>query len=182
MKKFGLALIAAFALSSTQAMAVPVTDYIEGTGGTGDASGSLITPQDAGADITSITGTIGTAGDDYEDLFSFSWSGGLFDATSVSSLNTMLFLFQSDGTLIDANIIYENLVAADYLLGISLSGNNAMLDAGKLSYWDRDGTRGTSPTSSYKININSAQVPEPAPLALLALGLTAIGLARRKAR
>ncbi len=154
MKKIGFALIAAFALSSAQALAVPV--YIENP----DADVFGGSPQYAGTDITSITGTIG--GGDVEDLFSFSWSGGLFDATSLSALNTTLFLFDEFGALIDSNGSNASapLTNGDYLLGISINAND------------------TRPESDYTINISS--VPEPAPLALLVLGLTAIGLAKRK--
>jgi len=199
MKNIGLALVAAFALSSTQAMAVPFTEVAD--------AGSLVgSAQYAGTNITSISGST-SPGDlqtpgDYEDLFRLSVGDGLFEAATTGlfgssrSFDTMLFLFDSSGTFITANddsggsfgsYISATLVAGDYLLGISGFSNDALNGAGGvfrssatgiLARWEESGA-----TGNYTIGINStAAVPEPAPLALLALGLTALGLARRKRR
>jgi len=197
MKKTEFALLAALALGSTQAMAIPFSEV-------GDA-GSL-SAQYAGTDITSITGSTGAG--DSEDLFRFTWGGGQFEAAtnglfgSSRDFDTMLFLFDNAGTFITSNddtsgpsdgavgnsfgsYISANLGAGDYLLGISGWSNDALNGSGQefrtqnatgtLTSW-----QGGGGTGSYTIGINS--VPEPAPLALLALGLTAFGLARRKAR
>ena len=198
MKNIGLALVAAFALSSTQAMAVPFTEVAD--------AGSLVgSAQYAGTNITSISGST-SPGDlqtpgDYEDLFRLSVGDGLFEAAtnglfgSSRDFDTMLFLFDSSGTFITANddsgslgsYISATLVAGDYLLGISGFSNDALNGTGEvfrfgatgtLASWEENGA-----TGNYTIGINStAAVPEPAPLALLALGLTALGLARRKRR
>jgi len=215
MKKTGFALLAAFALSSTQAMAVPFTEI-------GDAAS--LSPQYAGTDVTSITGSTGSG--DLQDLFSFTWGGGQFEAAtnglfgSSRNFDTMLFLFDDAGTFISSNddttgpngslgsYISANLGAGDYQLGITgygdatddtgasltydaqdASGNGFQYGSGSgaLASWGWGGTPSpaTNPaTGNYTIGINTStnSVPEPAPLALLALGLTAFGLARRKAR
>jgi len=213
MKKTGFALLAAVALSSTQAIAVPFTEI-------GDAAS--LSPQYAGTDITSITGSTGSG--DLQDLFSFTWGGGQFEAAtnglfgSSRNFDTMLFLFDNAGTFITSNNdaalgdlgshISANLGAGDYQLGITgygfatddtgavlrydaqdASGNGFEFGSGSgaLANWGWGGTPSpaTNPaTGNYTIGINAStnSVPEPAPLALLALGLTAFGLARRKAR
>ena len=205
MKKFGLTLLAALALSSTQAMATAIsTDFVE----IGDAGELVGQPTNSvGTSITSIEGhIIGEVDQDYADLFSFNWTGGLFEAAtngwfgSSRDFDTMLFLFNGNGTFITANddtsgpngswgsYITYNLGAGDYLLGISGFSNDALNGSGQefrtqnatgtLTSW-----QGSGSTGSYVIGINQTNpVPEPAPLALLALGLTALGLAKRKSR
>ena len=148
MKKTGFALLAAFALGSTQAMAVPFTEI-------GDA-GSL-SPQYAGTDITSITGSTGSG--DLQDLFSFTWGGGQFEAAtnglfgSSRDFDTMLFLFDNAGNFITSNDdtsgpngsfgsqISANLGAGDYQLGITGYGV-AVDDSSNVVLYDAQDTSG----------------------------------------
>ncbi len=156
----------------------------------GDAGQTLNTAQNVGSYINVIQGAISSSND--ADLFSFSWGGGLFNATTVGGafFDTILQLFNSSGTLLAQNddtfIAYlsyslqstlnQNLDAGQYFLGISSFANFASSGP---SY----GNNG-SDTGSYSISLNqpTSSVPEPGSvLGLLALsGLCAGSVLKRK--
>ncbi|MBN4000548.1 DVUA0089 family protein [Nostoc sp. LPT] len=149
----------------------------------GDAGQTLNTAQNLPGGINVIQGTISSSDD--ADLFSFSWGGGLFNATTVGgtpfTFDTILQLFDSSGTLIaqnenDSELTLQstlNLFAdsGEYLLGISSFAN----------YAESGPTYGSvSPgfsSDSYSISLNqeTASVPEPASLIGI-LGLGAFGI------
>jgi len=195
MKKLAFALIASLAIVSQAALATAYTEA-------GDAGSLPSTAQNAGSGVTSISGSTST-NTDTEDLFKFSWDGGLFEAAtnglfgSSRSFDTMLFLFDGSGNFITANddtsgpngsldsYISASLSAGDYLLGISGFSNDALNGSGSAFRFGASGVltswEGGGAVGSYTIGINRT-VPEPAPLALLALGLGAIAVGRRGKR
>jgi len=166
----------------------------------GDAGSLTGSAQTIGAGVSTITGSTGP--NDTEDLYGFTWGGGLFEAAtnglfgSSRDFDTMLFLFDSAGTFIAANndtfdginfnlgsLISETLVAGDYFLGISGFSNDAENSlnsefrfgaTGVLDHWEGSGS-----TGNYTIGI-AQNVPEPTSIALFGLGLAGLGLSRRK--
>jgi hypothetical protein len=198
MKKLAFALIASLTLASQAALATPYTEQPDHS----DAGSLPGTAQTIGSGVTSISGSTGTDGDT-EDLFRFTWDGGLFQAAtngdlgSTITFDTMLFLFDGSGNFITANddapypgsFISATLTAGDYLLGISGWSNDALNGSGSAFRFGATGTltswEGGGSTGRYTIGLNAATggtVPEPAPLALLALGLGAIAIGRRGKR
>ncbi|MBD1889159.1 DVUA0089 family protein [Coleofasciculus sp. FACHB-SPT9] len=158
----------------------------------GDAGQTLNTAQNVGEGINVIQGTISPSND--ADLFSFSWSGGLFNATTVGGaiFDTILQLFDSSGTLLAQNddtffapiypsflfqsTLNEVLDAGNYFLGISSFSNFA-------SSGPTYNNNGES-SGSYSISLNqpTSSVPEPGSvLGLLVLsGLGAGSVLNRK--
>ncbi|BAY74847.1 hypothetical protein NIES25_12630 [Nostoc linckia NIES-25] len=156
----------------------------------GDAGQTLNTAQNLAGGINVIQGTISY--NDDADLFSFSWGGGLLNATTVggASFDTILQLFNSSGTLIAQNdddsspgagsqsTLNLFVGSGEYLLGISSLANFAQsgptygeVDAGLFS-------------GSYSIRLNqetASAVPEPASLiGILGLGAFSITSLRKR--
>jgi hypothetical protein len=148
----------------------------------GDAGQTLNTAQNVGGGINVIQGNIFPFND--ADLFSFSWGGGLFNATTVGGANfdTILQLFDFSGTILAQNddtfippftfslgsTLNQVLDAGNYFLGISSYPNFA--SSGPT--YSNNGWGGGS-TGSYSISLNqpTSSVPEPGSvLGLLALG------------
>jgi hypothetical protein len=140
----------------------------------GDAGQTLNTAQNVGGGINVIQGNIFFPND--ADLFSFSWGGGLFNATTVGGANfdTILQLFDFSGTLLTQNddsqgtlgsTLNQFLDAGNYFLGISSFANFA-------SSGPTYSNNGFS-SGSYSISLSqpTSSVPEPGSvLGLLALG------------
>lgn len=147
----------------------------------GDAGYSLATAQVLPENTTSIIGEL-----DAVDIYRFSWTGGIFEATTVTAFDPMLFVFDLAGTRLAFNddwfslqsFISVSLSAGDYLLAIDRWPYNY---GGDLNGFAAAGS--STGGNPYTINLNAgtgASVPEPAPLALLAAGLLAFAVQRRK--
>ena len=112
----------------------------------GDAGETLETAQEVGAGVTAIAGRISL---DNVDLFSFTWAGGLFGATTEPDSqrtldDTQLFLFDAAGLGIVANDDTANapgfrstitpfqLAAGTYFLGISGYDNDPFSAGGAI--------------------------------------------------
>ncbi|MDX2150352.1 MAG: DVUA0089 family protein [Bryobacteraceae bacterium] len=187
----------------------------------GDAGQSVITAQLAagpsGAPLTRIAGSLG---DSEADLFRIRLSGGVFSASTISTLgnlfDTSLFLFTSSGLGVYANddasgaqaaLPARILPAGDYLLAITAGGyepqgpggplfppidfftvfpedvRQATQGAGPLAAWAGFFTL-LSPPVAYAIDLTGAEfapIPEPATVALFAVGLAALAWRRRRA-
>lgn len=138
-----------------------------------DAGRTLGTAQNIGSQVNVIRGSISSNND--ADLFSFSWGGGLFNATTIggASFDTILQLFNSTGDLLaqnddDSQFTFQStlnleLNPGNYLLGISSFPNFA--SSGPI--YKGPG----SATGNYTIRLNRTSVPEPtAIMGLLFLG------------
>ncbi|HEY9802935.1 MAG TPA: DVUA0089 family protein [Leptolyngbyaceae cyanobacterium] len=144
-----------------------------------DAGQTLGTAQKIGSNVNVIRGSISSNND--ADLFSFSWGGGLFKASTVggADFDTVLQLFDSTGVILAWNndeqpipqqppislqsILNLNLDPGNYFLRISSSPNFALP-----GFFDKN--PGFS-SGNYTITLNQASVPEPtAIMGLLFLG------------
>ncbi|MFE1745160.1 DVUA0089 family protein [Coleofasciculus sp. H7-2] len=153
----------------------------------GDAGQTLNTAQNVGGGIDVIQGTISPRND--ADLFSFSWGGGLFNATTVGGANfdTILQLFDFSGTLLAQNddsqltlgsTLNEFLDAGNYFLGISSFANFAT--SGPI--YGSVGVGSSSGSYSISLNQPTSSVPEPGSvLGLLALGGLGAGSVLKRA-
>lgn len=148
-------------------------------------------------DTTTIFGAIHD--DDGADVYGFEWGGGYFFAdTFGSDFDTMLSLFDITGRLITYNddmgddyVFYSQisleLDPGDYFLGITHYPNNY---EGNMRYYVEEGIEG-----SYQIQKNISQLmptplpitgedvtdlPEPATLALVAIGALGVLFNRRR--
>ena len=151
-------------------------------------------------DTTTIFGA--THYNDGADVYGFEWGGGFFFANTLGSeLDTMLSLFDSSGRLIAYNddfndnsgiwyshsLLSMELDPGNYFLGITNYTNNY---EGNMRYYVEEGMEG-----SYQIQRSISQlmstplpivgedvtnVPEPATLALVAIGVLGVLLSRRR--
>jgi hypothetical protein len=154
----------------------------------GDAGQTFSSAQNVGGGIDVIQGNVSSNSD--ADLFSFSWGGGLFNATTLggASFDTMLQLFSSSGTILTQNddsagtlqsTLNVALAAGNYFLGISSWPNYPTSSPTGPNY----GTGYSSGRYSISLNHETTSVPEPAStLGLLALGTLGAGsmLKRKK--
>ncbi|MEH2289726.1 MAG: DVUA0089 family protein [Nostoc sp.] len=176
--KLSLSTVGAAVITLGAAGTAQATTFTE----VGDAGQTLNTAQNLPGSTNVIQGTISSSDD--ADLFSFSWGGGQFNATTVGgtpfTFDTLLQLFDSSGTLIAENDDYQLtpqstlnrfVDSGEYLLGISSFANFA--ESGPT--YGSIGP-GFSP-DSYSISLNqeTASVPEPASLIGI-LGLGAFGI------
>lgn len=159
---------------------------------TGDAGTTAETANYIPWDTATIVGALHE--DDGADVYGFEWAGGFFLAnTEGSDFDTMLSLFDQSGGLLSFNDdigggprysqLALELDPGNYFLGISYYSNN--YEGDMRYYWD-EGIEGT-----YQINKTvatpiapqppiTADVPEPASIALVMIGVAGIVLNRRR--
>jgi len=162
-----------------------------------DADSLPADAQYAGANVTSITGSTGAG--DYQDLFRFTWDGGLLEAAtngllgSSCDFDTILFLFDSTGLYITSNrynrgpdglagsYISANLSAGDYLLGITGYGFAISDSGGVLIYDARDASgKGFQHDNGSGILTSWGWGGTPSPAADPSTGNYTIGINKRK--
>lgn len=152
-----------------------------------DAGLTLETVQSINPGTTEILGALHA--DDGADVYGFKWEGGDFSAgTTGSDFDTMLSIFDKAGSLLAFNddffvdnekisFISIYLPEGDYLLGITYYDNNYNGDIFGYSNIGIDGT--------YQIELSPAGpqvLIEPAPVALLGIGLLGFVFIRRSSR
>lgn len=179
----------ASAISLMTAHPAGATPYFE----IGDAGTTAATANYIFEDTDTIIGAIHE--NDGADVYGFEWGGGFFLADTIGSdFDTMLSLFDESGGLLLFNDdfgsmfsqISSELDPGNYFLGITYYSNN--YEGDMRSYW-ANGLEG-----SYQIQKTIAMpvpqellvdggttnVPEPASIALIVIGLTGIMLGRRR--
>lgn len=158
----------------------------------GDAGTTAETANYISWETATIFGSL--HGDDGADVYGFEWAGGFFLAnTDGSDFDTMLSLFDESGGLLSFNDdigggprysqLALELDPGNYFLGISYYANN--YEGDMRSYWE-EGIEG-----SYQIQKTvaapippqpqiTAEVPEPASIALVMIGFAGILFSRRR--
>lgn len=146
-------------------------------------------------DTTTIFGAIHD--DDGADVYGFEWGGGFFFAdTFGSDFDTMLSLFNEAGKLLAFNDDFDQplfsqlsleLDPGNYFLGITYYDNNY---GGNMRYYVEEGIEGSyqiqksisqlMPAPLSIVGEDVANVPEPATLALVAIGVLGVLLNRRR--
>ncbi|WP_213536970.1 DVUA0089 family protein [Nitrosospira sp. NRS527] len=146
-------------------------------------------------DTTTIFGAIHD--DDGADVYGFEWGGGFFFAdTFGSDFDTMLSLFNEAGKLLAFNDDFDQplfsqlsleLDPGNYFLGITYYDNNY---GGNMRYYVEEGIEGSyqiqksisqlMPAPLLIVGEDVANVPEPATLALVAIGVLGVLLNRRR--
>lgn len=182
--KFALLVVAAAMLSTlgmvSSAWALPVA----------------LTPSTT-IDVSSGSGTGSGAVSTGHQIFNFDANAGelvtldinvtaMFQGTSTGPFpddDSMLFLFDSSGALLAQNDDFQGFQSkiVDFLLpttgrfyaGVTTFDNNPIFTNGVISGWEDDGG------SNIEFDLVVSRVSEPGTLALVALGLTGLGWARR---
>src|SRR5687768_9137719 len=166
---------------------------------TGDAGTTAETANYIPWDTATIFGAIHE--NDGADVYGFEWAGGFFQADTIGSdFDTMLSLFNESGGLLLFNddfndnsgvwyshsLLSMELDPGNYFLGITQYPINAQGDMQYYQYYPAEGIEGSyqiQKTVAMPLPLQppvTAQVPEPATMALLAIGFIGIMLNRRR--